>query len=123
MMPASLVTGTPLRWWLLMPALLTAAIETVIFWLFGYRRARQCLWFAGVNIVTNLLLNEFLMTQARNAQYDRLVPVCELVVILLEFALCRYAMGGTARRLWLTLAVSNACSYGIGIVLCRVLWR
>ena len=121
-MPAELVTGTPLRWWLLMPALLTAAIETPVFRLCGYRTARQCLWFAGVNIVTNLLLNEFLMTQAGNAQYGRLVPACEIVVVLLEFALCRYAVNGAALRLWLTLAASNACSYGVGLVACRALW-
>lgn len=120
-MPSALVTGTPLGWWLLIPAFLTATIETPVFWLCGYRNVRQCLWFAGINIVTNLLLNEFLMTQADNAQYDRLVPVCELVVVVLEFALCRYSVGGAARRLWLTLAVSNACSYGIGIVVCRSL--
>ena len=120
-MPFAWVTGTPLRWWLLIPAFLTAAIETPVFWLCGYRKVRQCLWFAGINIVTNLLLNEFLMTQADTVQYGRLVPVCELVVVLLEFALCRYSVGGAARRLWLTLAVSNACSYGIGLVVCRAL--
>lgn len=116
-MPAALLTGTPLGWWLLLPALLTAALETPVFWLCGYRRARQCLWFAGVNILSNLLLNEFLSTQADNAQYGSVVLACEAVVVPLEYALCRYAADGAAKRLWLTLAASNACSYGAGLVL------
>lgn len=121
-MPDALVTGTPLGWWLLAPALLTAAVETPVFWLCGYRRPRQCLWFAGGNLLSNLLLNEFLAAQACNAPYDCVVPACEAVVVLLEFALCRYVVDGAARRLWLTLAASNVCSYGVGLVLWRVLW-
>ncbi|MBO5490349.1 MAG: hypothetical protein J5960_02820 [Desulfovibrio sp.] len=122
MMPDALVTGTPLGWRLLVPALLTAAVETPVFRLCGYRRARQCLWFVGVNMLSNLLLNEFLSTQADNAQYDSAVLLCEAVVVLLEFVLCRYFVGGAAKRLWLTLAACNACSYGVGLVLYRVLW-
>ena len=45
--------------WLLDAALATAAIETPIFWLCGYRRAAEWRWFFVVNIVSNLLLNEF----------------------------------------------------------------
>ena len=115
----ALLTGTPLESWLLVPAVLTAVIETPLFWLCGYRHIGQCAWFMAVNIQTNLLLNEFLATQADALYADWLVVLCELVVVLLEFALCRSVVPGTAKHLWLTLLTTNLSSYGLGLVLFR----
>ncbi|MBQ7248851.1 MAG: hypothetical protein IJS21_02340, partial [Deltaproteobacteria bacterium] len=38
----------------------TVLIETPLFFLFGYRLPREWLAFAGINVVSNLLLNETL---------------------------------------------------------------
>ena len=54
---------------LLQFALMTVIIEVPLFYLCGYRRFKDCLYFAGVNVVTNLLLNEFLeLTELSNWQ-------------------------------------------------------
>ncbi|MCR4665764.1 MAG: hypothetical protein K5657_00520 [Desulfovibrio sp.] len=119
-MTGSLVSGTPLGLLLLAPAFLTAAIETPLFWVLGFRRLHECLWFFVVNIVSNILLNEFLLTAAGTPHYNLLVAVCEGVVLLLEFALCRFCTGCTARRLWLTLLFCNVCSFAFGFLAGRV---
>ena len=98
-------------------ALLTAAIETPVFWLCGYRRAFQCLCFAGVNIVTNLLLNEGLASQAGLGHYEQAVAVGEALVLAAEFALARCFTQGSAGRLFLTVAATNLASFLAGIVL------
>ena len=111
----ALITGTPLCPLLLWPALATACIETMLFWLMGYRSFRQCLYFACVNVVSNLLLNEFLLTQTTHARYDELVEVCEVVVVLLEYAICRTLMPeASTRHLAVTLLLTNAASYALG---------
>ena len=87
-------------------------METMLFWLMGFRSLRQCFYFVSVNVVSNLLLNEFLLTQTNHRRYDDLVAVCEVVVVLLEYALCRTLMPEAgARHLAVTVLVTNAASY------------
>ncbi len=103
--------------WLFDAALATAVIETPIFWLFGYRRAAEWIWFFVVNIVSNLLLNEFLSETPRTFPYAAAVLWGEIVVVLLEYALCGYAVrekGG--KRLFRVLLLTNAVSFVAGIV-------
>ena len=103
--------------WLLDAALATAVIETPIFWLCGYRRAVEWIWFFVVNIVSNLLLNEFLAETPRTFPYAAAVLWGEIVVVLLEYALCGYAVrkkGG--KRLFHVLLLTNAVSFVAGIV-------
>ena len=103
--------------WLLDAALATAVIETPIFWLCGYRRAAEWTWFFAVNIVSNLLLNEFLAETPRNFPYAAAVLLGEVFVVFLENALCGYAVrdkGGA--RLFRVLLLTNAVSFVAGIV-------
>ena len=95
--------------WLWDAALATAVIETPIFWIFGYRRAAEWLWFFIVNIVSNLLLNEFLAASPQSLPYP--------CAVLLEFALCGYAVrekGG--KRLFRVLLLTNAVSFLAGVI-------
>ena len=103
--------------WLLDAALATAVIETPIFWLCGYRRRAEYLWFFVVNIVSNLLLNEFLGATPGTLPYPAAVLLGELFVVLLEYALCSYAVrerGG--KRLFCVLLLTNVVSFVAGII-------
>ena len=103
--------------WLLDAALATAVIETPIFWLCGYRRKTEWIWFFVVNIVSNLLLNEFLDAMPRTFSYLLAVLLGEIFVVLLEFALCGYAVrekGG--KRLFRVLLLTNAVSFLAGVI-------
>ena len=103
--------------WLWDAALATAVIETPIFWIFGYRRAAEWLWFFIVNIVSNLLLNEFIDATPRDFPYPAAVLLGEIFVVLLEYALCGYAVrerGGA--RLFCVLLLTNVVSFVAGII-------
>lgn len=103
--------------WLLEAALSTAAVETPVFWLCGYRRMTEWLWFAVVNLISNLLLNEFLSEAPPFFSYKMSVLLGEIFVVLLEFALCKYAVrenGGT--KLFRVLLLTNAISFFAGLL-------
>ena len=102
--------------WLLDAALATAAIETPIFWLCGYRRAAEWRWFFVVNIVSNLLLNEFLAETPQTFPYAAAVLLGEVFVVLLEYALCGYAVREKGARLFRALIVTNAASFLAGVL-------
>lgn len=101
---------------LLEDAFLTVAIEVPLFYLLGYRRLRDCIYFAGVNIVTNLLLNEFLQSIMDDTWYLFLLLLGECMVIALEFALCIYGIPTKGKKLFLTILLTNLASFLAGIV-------
>lgn len=96
-------------------ALLTVLIEVPLFFLCGYRKPGDCLYFAGVNVVTNLLLNEFL--ELTDADYQLIILPCEIVVVMLEFALCSYRFAENRKKLFYTLIFTNAASFLIGLLI------
>ena len=115
---------TALVFWhpaLLWAALATVVIETPLFWLLGYRRWRECLGFAGINVVSNLLLNESLSALPPTAHIPAAIAVGELLVLALDFALCRRMVRGSSARLLKTLTITNATSLLCGLVLFAVL--
>ena len=73
----------------LVVALLTVLIEVPVFYFCGYRKPKELAGFAVVNIISNLLLNEFL-EQDPFDWYGVAVVLGEIAVILLEFCLCCY---------------------------------
>ena len=114
---AALSGGVFAEPWLLDAALATAVIETPLFWLCGYRQRAEYLWFFIVNIVSNLLLNEFLDATPRDFPYPAAVLLGEIFVVLLEYALCGYAVrerGGA--RLFCVLLLTNVVSFVAGII-------
>jgi hypothetical protein len=102
-------------------ALLTAAIETPLFYLCGYRYITDCLWFAVINIMSNLLLNAFLDAAPLEECFWGMMLAGELAVVAVEFALCRCLIpphhAGVRRRLFLTVLWTNTASF-----LCGVVW-
>ena len=103
--------------WLLDAALATAVIETPLFWLCGYRRAAEWTWFFAVNIVSNLLLNECLAELPWTFPYAAAVLSGEIFVVLLEYALCSYAVQEkSGKRLFRVLLLTNVVSFLTGVI-------
>ena len=99
-------------------ALLTALIETPLFWLAGYKNLTECLYFALINIITNILLNSYLFSSGFPSFIK--IILCELVVVVLESVMCCCAMNYvykfTFRKLILTMLFTNFVSFLSGIV-------
>ena len=101
--------------WLLRAALLTVLIETPLFYLCGYRRRAEWLWFAAVNVVSNVLLNETLM-DVDVAYYTVCAALGEALVVATELALMAYVVRGDRARLLRTLLLTNAASLCAGLI-------
>ena len=97
-------------------ALLTVLIEVPLFYFCGYRKPKELAGFAAVNIISNLLLNEFL-EQDPFDWYWVAVALGEIAVILLEFCLCSYFIQGDRKKLFKTLVLVNICSVLLGEIL------
>ena len=97
-------------------ALLTVLIEVPLFYFCGYRKPKEVAGFAVVNIISILLLNEFL-EQDPFAWYWMAVVLGEIAVILLEFCLCSYFIQGDRKKLFRTLVLVNVCSVVLGEIL------
>ena len=63
---------------------------------------------AGVNLISNLLLNGFLETV--DSRYELAVLAGEMAVLLLEFCLCCYFIRENRKKLFKTLVLTNAVS-------------
>ena len=97
-------------------ALLTVLIEVPLFYICGWRKFKDCLYFAGVNIITNLLLNEFLAS-TDGAQYWQIILPCEITVIFLEFVLCSYRFVDNRKKLFGVIIFTNTTSFLTGLML------
>ena len=97
-------------------ALITMLIEVPLFYFCGYRKLKEMAGFAAVNIISNLLLNEFL-EQMPSSWYWMAVVLGEIAVILLEFCLCCYFIKGDRKKLFKILVLVNVCSVVTGYLL------
>ncbi len=121
--PTPLVPGTrifvdwaELEQTFLTVALLTVLIEVPLFFICGYRKPKELAGFAVVNIISNLLLNEFL-EQDPFDWYWVAVVLGETAVILLEFCLCCYFIQDDRKKLFKVLVLVNLCSIALGEIL------
>ena len=97
-------------------ALLTILIEVPLFYFCGYRKPKELAGFAMVNMVSNMLLNEFL-EQMPSGGFWIAVILGEIAVILLEFCLCSYFIKDDRKKLFKTLVLVNVCSVVLGEIL------
>ena len=100
----------------LMVALLTVLIEVPLFYFCDYRKPKELAGFAVVNIISNLLLNEFLEQDLFDWFWVAVV-LGELAVILLEYCLCCYFIQSDRKKLFRTLVLVNVCSVVLGEIL------
>ena len=97
-------------------ALMTVLIEVPLFYFCGYRKLKELAGFAIVNIISNLLLNEFLEQDPLDS-YWLAVVLGEIAVVLLEYCLCCYFIKGDRKKLFKTLVLVNACSVVVGLIM------
>ena len=97
-------------------ALLTVLIEVPLFFICGYRKPKELAGFAVVNMISNLLLNEFLEQDPFDAFWVAVI-LGEIAVILLEFCLCCYFIQRDRKKLFRTLVLVNVCSVLLGEIL------
>ena len=93
----------------------TVAVEVPIFYFCGYRKFEDYLYFAAVNVISNLLLNEFLM----NIDFDNymiIVLIGEVFVVILEFVLCWYVIKSDRQRLLKIIIFTNVVSFISGMI-------
>ena len=123
--PTPLIPGTNLYVYLdwadiedtfITTALMTVLIEVPLFYFCGYRKLKELAGFAIVNIISNLLLNEFLEQDPLDS-YWLAVVLGEIAVVLLEFCLCCYFIKGDRKKLFKTLVLVNACSVVVGLIM------
>lgn len=105
---------------MLRAALLTAVIEVGFFFLLGYRDRLFLLYWALVNLFTNLLLNLSLrllpLAGAGRDTVRLLACPAELLVVLAEWALLLLFLG-RGKKLLLFSFISNLLSFLIGLLL------
>ncbi len=107
---------------MLRAAALTVAVETAFFLIIGYRDRLLLLYWAIVNLFTNLLLNLSLrlltMYGVRPDAVRLLVYPAEIAVVLIEWALLAMFLG-RSKRLPALVFISNLLSYLTGLLLHR----
>ena len=96
---------------------LTLLIELPIFWLCGFS-GKALAAFASVNVVSNLLLQEYISMHLPFFGVLIDVLMAEVVVCLLEYALCRCLLTTLQpKKLFFTVLLSNGSSFGIGYLM------
>lgn len=98
---------------LLETALLTVVIEVPALFFLGYQDKKVLGWFFVTNIVSNILLNEMLMTDFAQNLYINIL-IGELLVILLEYCMMLYVLPKEKGRLFLALLITNCASLAFG---------
>ena len=101
---------------LLLFALLTVLIEVPIFWLCKYRTLKAVSVYTLVNIVSNLLLNEFLIFQ--DFYGYSVIFLGEITVVFLEYCLCRCLLKITEPlKLFFVVLLTNVVSFTTGVLI------
>lgn len=106
----------------LVALLLTIAIEVFIAILFGFRNKNSILAVVFINLITNPILNYFLLIN----NYFSFVfintinlLIFEIIIILVEWLLLILVLRQSPKKLLALSAVMNFCSYITGILIFR----
>lgn len=95
--------------------LITVIIETLFFFLFGYRKGEDMLIIVCCNVVTNLLLN-LIIQLLFHGNPGAYIYLLETLVVLTEFLIYSAAYGKNFKLFCLVLA-ANCLTYGIGLLI------
>ncbi len=100
--------------------ILTEIIELPVAYAAGLRTKIGLLTLAVANLATNPLLNlivAFIASQQAHTPGLEIIIPLECLVVLAEFAILYYVLGGDKRKLLLISIIANAASFGIGLLL------
>jgi len=107
---------------LLIPFILTEAIELSVAFIFGFRKKDELLAVGLVNLVTNPILNlvidtyYLLSNQSLNIIW---ILLAEIAVVLIEWKLIAYALKDKSREILVLSTAMNACSFLAGFLIFR----
>ena len=103
---------------MLLALALTLAVELSVAVLFGLRSRPQILAVVYVNLLTNPALNLIIdaVWFAAPTAYVPTLVVLEAVVIVVEWRVLLWAIGGCSRRLLPLAAAMNAASVAVGLL-------
>ena len=102
--------------------ILTIAIEVSIAWLFGLRSKTELWAVVLINVITNPLLNYFIMVNGNFhliSQTNALVLCLEAVIVLVEWRLLVWVLRQGVKKMLLLSFVMNTCSYLVGLLIFR----
>ena len=108
---------------LIVALVLTVVLEVLIAILFNYRKKSEISIIVLINIITNPLLNYLL---AVNNYFNWLsvnifiLILLEIIVVMIEWLLLRYAIRKNPKKLFLLSLVMNATSFIVGLLLFRL---
>jgi len=99
---------------------MTEAIELIVALILGFRSTDQ-LWAVGyVNLITNPLLNYFLLFCAKfhvMAIGWGGILILEVLIVIAEWLLMLYALKKQPVRLFLLSLIMNTCSVAVGLMI------
>ncbi len=92
--------------------ILTALIETLIFYFWGFSKKEGLIFVVAVNVATNILLN----LSFYFLDYDSFLLIGELLVLVVEYFLYAYYFGISFKLFILTL-FTNFLTFMLGIII------
>ena len=101
---------------LLVAMFLTAIVETFLFWCFRYRDWKVLSYFFILNLISNLLVNLAYQNLWGIIPKNSLILSLEVAVVLFEACLLG-VMTGHNKKLWLSVFLTNLCSFLLGVLL------
>jgi len=102
--------------------LFTILIEVCIAIIFVYRKKLEIATIILINIITNPLLNYFLLLNNHYEiiKIDTLVILfLEIAVVYVEWLLLKYTLQQNPKKLFILSIAMNFCSYFLGILIFR----
>ena len=106
---------------LFLACLLTVAVETALFALYGYRSRDDLTIVACANVITNLTLNLLLAFVFSHNAHFWVLPL-EITVIAAEYLIYAKAFGAS-KKLFLQTLAANVLSFALGVILPVFGWR
>lgn len=99
--------------------LLTIVIEGGVAYLLGFRRRKVQLALAVINLITNPVLNYFLVVLGYLGITVSLslVMILEIGIVLAEWGMLVYTFPESKRRFMLLSILGNAASFSVGLLL------
>ena len=105
---------------LVIALILTIVLESIVIYLFGLRRKTDFLAILFINLLTNPLMNYFILVmQSLNLIVFNLssILIVELVVVIIEWRLLIYSVSGSPKKLLVISLVMNLFSFSFGEIL------
>jgi hypothetical protein len=105
---------------LVIALILTIVLESIVIYLFGLRRKTDFLAILFINLLTNPLMNFFILViQSLNLMTFNLysIVIVELVVVIVEWRLLIYSVSESPKKLFVISLVMNLFSFSFGVIL------